>query len=223
MSHSRILECRHIGEIERILPEVPPGVSVGPRRAFLEKLEATDGAIVLQPYITHMKLSILVPPSTTSAHVSPRDFHHADELARTLGVSVGVEVPVIEGTLDDVPEDGFVVVFELPRGPLDPRLCQRVIAFDRDRSTVMKELEEWSLACAVDKFHSAAWRQHHEQQGPGVGVIGRRDVIERMPARMMSSGPFTSAHYAACVSDTARDLIELLAAYLTAYSAVVSA
>jgi hypothetical protein len=169
-----------------------------------------------------MMLSILAPvPSDAFTQATPREFHQADELARRLGRNLGVAVPVIEGPLADAPAAGFVLVFELANGPLDPLLGRRLIAFERDRSTIMTQLEEQGLACGVDKFHSFAWRQGGTKEGPGVGVIGRRDIIERMPARVLESGPFTSARYAGCSSDTARDLIALLARYLSAYAEVV--
>jgi len=154
-----------------------------------------------------------------SVLVSDRTLHHADELARALADKLAIEIPVIIGTLADAPATGYLVVFELPITS-DTRSGPRIIALYEDRSMIMKKVEAFSLAAAVEKQRYFEWCTRRSDER-GFGLVGRKDVAARMGARVMSS-PYTSTHYAALASDAAPDLVALIAAYLTAYAQVVS-
>ena len=53
------------------------------------------------------------------------------------------------------------------------------------------------------------------------GVVGRKDVAQRIGARVSCSGPYTSALWLALASDAPGSPIDLLAVYLRAYSQIV--
>ena len=169
-----------------------------------------------------MKISILVPvhdasvarPNTASA----RELCHADQLAEAMRGALGVEVPVFEGSLADAPATGYLLAFAVP-STVDPALARRIVAFDQDRSGIVQRIERAGFAAAVEKHRYFQWHSQPDTDR-GSGLIGRRDIAARMPARIVD-GPFTGAHYGAIASETARDLPALIAAYLEAYDAVI--
>jgi hypothetical protein len=160
------------------------------------------------------------PVATLKTATAPRAMHGVDMLARAVGHALCIEVPIVEGTLADAPPDGYLLVFEL-RYDDDPRLGPRIVAFNQDRSTIMKNVETFNLAAAVEKQIYFQWRMD-PQKHRGYGLIGRKDIAERIQADVATTGPYQSARYAALESDTADDLVELLVAYLRAYSQVVA-
>lgn len=170
-----------------------------------------------------MKVAIIVPafepvPGLPTA-TAPRKFHAADSLAKSLGEALGIDVPVVEGSLKDVSMSGYLLVFELPRD-FDRQLGPRIVAFFEDRSTIMKSVEERNLAGAVEKHRYFLWRTRRGDER-GYGLVGRKDVAQQMGARLLS-GPYTSTRYAALAHEGAGDLIELLASYLRAYEQFTS-
>jgi hypothetical protein len=156
-----------------------------------------------------------LPTATTS-----RLRYHVDELAQALGATLGIDVPVVEGTLADAPAGGYLLVFG-DDADADARLSPRIVAFDADRSTIMTTVERHSLAGAIEKHRYFQWYTRRGDDR-GAGVIGRKDIAAAMQARTLG-GPYTSEHYAMIASDTATDLVTLLAEYLTAYARVVRA
>lgn len=168
-----------------------------------------------------MKVSILVPSYEPVPHlptvVSARQFSQVDELARAMQGALSIEVPIFEGGLRDAPESGYVFAFDVPSA-VDPQLAQRIIAFEEDRSDVMKRAERHGFVAAVEKHRYFQWRTHPNADR-GYGLVGKREVAARMQARIIS-GPYTSARYCMIASDTARDLPGLLAEYLKAYEAM---
>jgi hypothetical protein len=146
--------------------------------------------------------------------VAPRAFHEVDTLAAAIGDALRIEVPVVEAGLAAAPADGYLVVFGMPRD-LDRALGSRIVAFDEDRAHVMQTVEAFDLAAAVESHRYWTWRQGTDDRP--YALVGRKDVAERMGARLVDS-PYTSARYSAIASDAARNFIGLLAAYLRAYS-----
>jgi hypothetical protein len=148
--------------------------------------------------------------------VSLREFHHVDRLARAVGVAMATEIAVVEGTIDDAPA-GYVLAFELPTY-VDVPNGMRVIAIASGRSYIMKQVEAQRLAGAVELHRYFQWTAHPERER-GEGLVGRKDLAERLHARLVS-GPYTSANYSWLASDTVKDLPSLIAAYLVALSQV---
>ena len=114
--------------------------------------------------------------------------------------------------------DGYLLAFAVPP-TVGPALARRIVAFNEDRSGIVQRIEQAGFAAAVEKHRYFQWYSQPDRDR-GDGLIGRRDVAARMPARI-ASGPFTGAHYGAIASETARDLPGLIAAYLEAYHAVM--
>ncbi len=165
-----------------------------------------------------MKVTILVPVNARPAAVAEQPWH-VDELAKAVGDALAIEVPIVEGMLADAPATGYVIVFEL-RADAPVQQGPRIVAFDADRSSIMKRVESHNLAAAVEKQRYFQWRTRREQER-GYGLVGRKDVVARMPAEI-TTGPYTSARYGLISSDAARDLPTLLASYLTTYAQVVA-
>src|SRR5262245_21107368 len=131
--------------------------------------------------------------------------------------ALAIEVPVVEVPLAGAPADGYLLVFHRAPWAVTPELARRIIAFDEDRASVMEDVEQYGFAGAVEKHRYFQWRAQRDKER-GYGLVGRKDVAARMPARL-AGGPYTSANYAILASDTARDLPGLIAEYLRAYDA----
>jgi hypothetical protein len=165
-----------------------------------------------------VKVAILVPPypHADATASSARQIARADELAGAIRRALSIDVPVVDGTLADAPATGYLLAFRVP-STVDPELARRVIAFDEDRSSIMKRVELLGFAGAVEKQRYFEWCTRPDGDR-GYGLVGRKDVVERMPARI-AEGPYTSTRYGILASDTARDLPGLIAEYLVAYDA----
>jgi hypothetical protein len=156
-----------------------------------------------------VKVAIVLSPLEPA-----RELVSADELAEAMRVALSIDVPVVAAPLTSAPADGYLLAFHVP-STIDPELARRVIAFDEDRSSIMKRLEQYGFAGAVEKHRYFQWRTQRDDER-GYGLVGRKDVAARMPARI-AGGPYTSASYGIIASDTARDLPGLIAEYLRAY------
>lgn len=167
-----------------------------------------------------MKLAIVVPPyepgGDVSTSASARQLARADELAEAMRSALAIDVPVVEGPLASAPADGYLLAFRVP-STVDPEVARRIIAFDEDRSSVMKRIEQHGFAGAVEKQRYFEWCTRRDAER-GYGLVGRKDVVARIPAQI-ATGPYTSARYGIIASDTARDLPGLIAEYLRAYDA----
>jgi hypothetical protein len=166
-----------------------------------------------------VKVTLLVPPYQPAGDAATdpaRQLARADELAEALRATLSIDVPVVDGPLAAAPASGYLLVFRVP-STVDPAVARRIIAFDEDRSSVMKRLELHGFAGAVEKQRYFEWCTRRDDER-GYGLVGRKDVVARMSARI-ASGPYTSAHYGMIASDTARDLPGLIAEYLEAYGA----
>ena len=167
-----------------------------------------------------MKVAIVVPPyelvGNASTTTSARENDAADELAEAMRRALAIDVPVIEGPLSGAPAEGYLLAFRVP-WVIDPALARRIIAFDEDRSSIMKRVEQHGFAGAVEMHRYFQWRTQRDRER-GYGLIGKKEIAARMSA-LRSSGPYTSAHYDIVASDTARNLPELIAEYLKAYDA----
>jgi hypothetical protein len=152
-----------------------------------------------------MKVTAVVPKSDpTPTSVSLREFDAVDRFARAVGDAIRTEVAVIEGTIDDAP-DGYVLAFRLP-SYVDVTDGSRIIAIGIDRSAIMEQVEAQRLAGAVEFHRYFEWEARPGQER-GQGLVGRKDLAERLNARALAS-------------DAVSDLPSLIAAYLTALSQV---
>lgn len=168
-----------------------------------------------------MKITAIVPafqsvPGLVTAR-SVRESSDVDAFARAIGDELGIEVTIVEGSVDDVPATGYLLTFDLVLAT-DAQRARRIILVEADRSNIMKQVETYQLAAAIEKQRYFLWRTDRAAER-GDGLVGRRDVAARMGARV-ATGPYTSAHYGLLASDSAADLPGLLAAYLSAYAEI---
>jgi len=177
-----------------------------------------------------MRVTALVPPFVPipgfRTVVSSREFFHVDTFAKELGEALGVDVPIVEGSLADVPASGFLLVFRLS-GDVDPLLGPRIVAVAEDRSTIIETVETYNLAAAVEQHRYHLWRARigaapSDSRERGDSLVGRKDVGALMGARV-ERGPYPpSERYGMLESTAASDLPALLAAYLRVYVQVVN-
>jgi hypothetical protein len=167
-----------------------------------------------------VKVFIVVPPYESAGPAATSGPAHetegAGELAEAMRGALAIDVPVLVAPLTSAPTDGYLLAFRVPRS-IDPSVARRIIAFDEDRSSVMKNVEQYGFAGAVEKHRYFQWR-HQRDRERGYGLIGKKDVAARMSAHL-AGPPFTSPDYGIISSDTARDLPGLIAEYLKAYDA----
>lgn len=162
-----------------------------------------------------MKATIIVAPhASKDVGSSTRVFDHVDQFATALGLALGSEVTVVEGTLDDAPPEGLLVTF----GDLDltthPALGPRMVMVNADRSNMRRLSEDLGLAAAIEKHLYFMWRTApHEDRG--YGVYGRKEIAAAIGAEVLTM--FPSEHYGMLSSEQHSTLIGLLVAYLDAY------
>jgi len=168
-----------------------------------------------------VKVAIVIPPVETAGSAWPqasaRETTRADELAEAMRVALAIDVPVLEAPLASAPADGYLLVFHTVPWVVDPALARRIIAFDEGRAYIMKDVEQYGFAGAVEMHRYFQWCTQRDTER-GDGLVVKKDVAARMSARLLS-GPYTSASYGMIASDTARNLPELIAEYLKAYDA----
>lgn len=165
-----------------------------------------------------IKLTAIVRPHSPSASTSTsastqRDFYRVDDFVAHVGAALGVDVVVVEGTLDDAPGDGFLLVFESAGLAEHHELCGRTILVNADRSRLPACLEELQLLAAIEKHRYFLWQTERDGEN-GRGLFGRREIAAVMGAEV--EPVFASQHYALLGCDRYPDLAALLAGYVTA-------
>lgn len=169
-----------------------------------------------------MKVAVVVPPYEAIASPWPttpaREMTRADELAEAMANALAIDVPVLEVPLASAPADAYLLAFHFGPWVVTPEVARRVIALDEGRAYVMKHVEQFGFAGAVEKHRYFQWRTQRDTER-GYGLIGRKEVVARMSAHLPGL-PYTSANYGVIESDTARDLPGLIAEYLRAYDAM---
>ncbi len=164
-----------------------------------------------------MKLIAVVEPQNPAARFAtstPRQYDEVDEFAATVGRLAGVPVPVIEGSLADVPGEGFLIAYTRRGLAEHLELGPRVVLMNASRECVLDNVEQYHLAAAIEKFRYFQWRKQREQE-KGDGVFGRIDVAQRMGAGGV--GYKDTEHYRLLSCGRYADLPGLLVGYLKAY------
>src|SRR5262245_9312945 len=141
-----------------------------------------------------MNLSIVIAPfepeSTSSMAVGPRQFDEVDHFATELGRAAGITVAIVEGHLTTAPPDGLIVAFDRLGFVDHPEIGPRVVLINADRSTIVKDVMQFSLAAAVEKQMYFLWRT----QRRGSVILGRKDVAAQFGGDVRP-GPFQSEQY----------------------------
>jgi hypothetical protein len=142
----------------------------------------------------------------------PRQFDRVDDFAAAISCAIGVAVPVIEAELPDVASGAYSIVFDKRTIPRDPAARARTVLINADRSSVLRDLEEFELAGAVEKHRYFSWRTSPGDEDGG-GLFARRDLAEVMGATF-AKGPFDTRRYGLYKTSRFRDLPTLIAGYL---------
>lgn len=173
--------------------------------------------------MTILKITAIVRPLAASSgiptEVTPREFDAVDEFVALLAKATHIAIPVVEGTLENAPGEGLIIVFDAVGIADYPELGPRIILLNADRSRVPGCLEELHLFAAVEKHRYFQWKRQRDKER-GAGLFGRKDVAERMGAVVAKA--FASQRYGILSSDECPDLPQLLAAYIGASSAAKS-
>lgn len=168
------------------------------------------------------KVTALIQPWTASAEhpnvVGTRKFDAVDDFVAALGRALHTDIPIIEGSLRDAPEDGYVLLFEEPGLSATLGFGPRVVLINADRSSVRETIEFHQLACAVEKHRYFQWRSDRGNDD-GKWIYGRKDVAQQMRATFVP-GPPSTEHYGLIDSSEQTDLPSLLARYVLAYDAL---
>jgi hypothetical protein len=114
-------------------------------------------------------------------------FDAVDDFVHALGKAAGITIPVIEGTLSNVPEDGYLILFDSLRLAEHPSVASRAILMQTDRSTVLASLERDRPLGAVEKHGYFLWPTKRSQES-GSGLFGLKTLVSRMGATLVS-GP----------------------------------
>jgi hypothetical protein len=127
-----------------------------------------------------MKITAIVSPlhagGPAKTVVSPREFDAVDEFVSAVGQAAGVLVHVVEGSLMNAPDDGYVIVFDTQElAHLSNRvaaLASRLIVVNADRSRLLAQVEEHQLEGAIEKHRYFRWRtQRQSEDGSGLGAV----------------------------------------------------
>lgn len=151
------------------------------------------------------------------ADQQPRSLEAVDEFVAQLSAMCNIEIPILEGTLDIVPQGGVILVFDSASLRAHPDVAKRAVLINADRAFVLKNLEEYSLVAAVEKQRYFRWRTNPSAE-TGEGVFGQKRLAEKIQATA-TPGPFTTERYVLLRTDQSSNLVALLARYLVAYAA----
>jgi hypothetical protein len=173
-----------------------------------------------------MKVTAIIAPPLPGPHgptvVPARQFNSVDEFVDALAKAAGISISVIEGSLTDAPDDGYIVAFEPPNLHLaqHPEIARRVFVVNADRASVLEDLEQYSLVGAIEKHRYSLWQRQPRQEEDGTGIFGRKDVAAGAPqsGRFKMAGYGRSARYDLLDNPGFPDLPSLLAGYLAAHA-----
>ena len=165
-----------------------------------------------------MKITAIVAPSDANIEppaVNAREFDAVDAFVQALGRAAGISIPVVEGTLADAPVDGYVIVFDEAMLASAP-VTDRVFLVNADRSSVLKELEDFKLVGAIEKMRYFRWRTTEESE-PNTGGVFVRQALAEGVGGTLASGPFRSKNFGLLKASRFSDLPSLVVGYLDAH------
>jgi hypothetical protein len=170
-----------------------------------------------------VKLTALVAPSPETlgpTEVTGRAFHHVDDFCAALGAATGATVTIVEGTLADIPDDGFVLVYHFIdlEHHLTPELAPRVVVVDAPPNALYRLLWTTDIAAGIDNQRYSDWCDHRDEESSR-GLFARKDMAERWGATAIEPG-YSTERYAEYAHPGCHNLPELLATYLAALAGV---
>lgn len=166
-------------------------------------------------------------PAPVGLYQPPREAFHLDEFAAQVAKHACVPWAVFDGPIANAPVHGYLlayggsVVDALSERPDGREVLSRTVLIDVHRSIVLKDLESFGLAAAIETHRFFDWHANRANES-GRHLYGLREVARRMGGECQElDGVWSSTHY--CLFDDTRrvDLPDLLAAYLRTHAATV--
>lgn len=171
------------------------------------------------------RITFIIPPPVCETRKGTyrfgnfREFHQVERFRDELAQAAGFSIPILEGTPDDAPPEGFVFIYEAWIELLPAELGPRTIVLDVDREHVWSgrldhlSTERLQLAAAVELLRYFDWKCHKDA---GIGIHGLETVAQKAG---MEVGKFRSpgSAYGVLACKHCRSLAELLVHYLTVY------
>jgi hypothetical protein len=150
-----------------------------------------------------------------------REARAFDRFAAELAAALGTDVRVDDSPQLPVPGDGVLFICRqdvLDRSATyDADLRSRIVLVDVPRGREVVICEQLALAAAVGNDHYFTWERGNTARRPG-GIVGLRRVADIIGAQCSDVPSMSGEHYALMTHPGARDLIQLLARYLSAYA-----
>lgn len=148
-----------------------------------------------------------------------REFEQVERFRDELAQAAGFSIPILEGTPDDAPAEGFLFIYEDWLELLSAELGPRTVALDVERGQLwsgrldLLATERLQLAGAVDTLRYFHWKS---QRDGGIGLHGLESVAQKAD---MDVGKFRSpgSAYGVLACKHCRSLAELTIHYLTRY------
>jgi hypothetical protein len=169
-----------------------------------------------------MRITALVEPfvgSEAEGEVSERTLYEVDEFSTRLGRAAGTTVPIVEGSWEKAPDDGFILLFNSWKLAEHPALRPRSVVVNLSREQVPRNLEDYQLAAGVESYTYFRWLGEPDGDH-GAALFGRRDVAALISANFLGAPHNMTENYAILASPLYKDLPGLLAGYLGAYEQV---
>ena len=179
-------------------------------------------AITLLIEPPRVDLSSMFPP--TGKESTSREFFRYERFAAELRKHTSAPVTIIDDFLVNAPAKGMILVEssgsekmidELPASRRQEILA-RVVFLQANGAFVLKDLEQFRFAAAIEIRHYMEWRMQPEL-ALQTGLYGLRSMAPTVGAECPDrTDGIASKHYCYLTSDRFDDLPSILAAYLEA-------
>lgn len=155
------------------------------------------------------------------SHTSnPRDFHKVDRFAAAISEAAGFEVPIIEGSVEQAPESGFLFLYESSDRGAFSVLGPRIILVNANRGEIWSGRRDhlvtdvFRLAAAIEMLSYFQWETGSD--GPS-GVHGLMSVAQQAGMKVGDFRSPSSDYGILSCHGHCHSMAELLIHYLTVY------
>lgn len=155
-----------------------------------------------------------------------RGFQEYDRFAAAVAARAGTAVLITEGTIDEIPAEGFVLLhsdagyaqlLQILSEVRRASLLRRLVPLPVLRGEMLDFLSRFPTAALIEYGGYARWRASPTPRDTWSGLVGLRPIVEEMGLGQ----EFLGSAYA-MVDGRKGSLPELLVTYLQAYAAVES-